>query len=68
MKIVDAESIIEELQKISDKKYDTGEYDFALGIDTAIYLLEQGKDVDAKPVKHRKRKHYSDWGTTDERL
>ena len=64
MKIVDAESIIEELQKISDKKYDVGEYDFSLGIDMAICLLEQAKDVDVKPVKHGKRKHYSDCGTT----
>lgn len=64
MKIVDAEPIIEELYKISDEKDELGEHEFALGIDTVIYLLEQAKEVDAEPVRHGKWEHYPDCGVT----
>ena len=54
MKIVDVDPIIEELYKISNEKDESGEHEFALGIDTVIYLLEQAKTVDAKGrVKRR---------------
>lgn len=54
MKIVDVEPIIKELYKIGYEKDEAGEHDFALGIDTVIYLLEQAKTVDAEPVRHGK--------------
>lgn len=54
MKIVDVEPIIKELYKIGYKKDESGEHEFALGIDTVIYLLEQAKTVDAEPVRHGK--------------
>ena len=47
MKIVDVEPIIKELYKICYEKDELGEHEFALGIDTVIYLLEQAKTVDA---------------------
>ena len=54
MKPIDAEPIIEELYKISDEKDELGEHEFALGIDTVIYLLEQAKEVEVEPVRHGK--------------
>lgn len=54
MKPIDAEPIIEELYKIGNEKDEAGEHEFALGIDTVIYLLEQAKAVDAEPVRHGK--------------
>ena len=47
MKIVDVEPIIEGLYKIGYEKDELGEHEFALGIDTVIYLLEKAKAVDA---------------------
>ena len=46
MKIVDVEPIIEKLYKIGYEKDELGEHEFALGIDTVIYLLEQAREVD----------------------
>ena len=46
MRLIDAEPIIEELYKIGDEKDEMGEHEFALGIDTVIYLLEQAEEVD----------------------
>ena len=54
MKIVDVEPIIKKLYKIGYEKDELGEHEFALGIDTVIYLLEQAKTVDAEPVRHGK--------------
>lgn len=54
MRVIDAEPIIEELYKIGNEKDESGEHEFALGIDTVIYLLEQAKAVDAEPVRHGK--------------
>ena len=54
MKIVDVEPIIKELYKIGNEKDESGEHEFALGIDTVIYLLEQAKAVDAEPVRYGK--------------
>ena len=48
MKIVDVEPIIKKLYKISNEKDESGEHEFALGIDTVIYLLEQAKEVGAE--------------------
>lgn len=50
MKLIDAEPIIEELYKIGNEKDESGEHEFALGIDTVIYLLEQAKAVDAEAI------------------
>lgn len=73
MKIVDVEPIIEKLYKISDEKDEAGEHEFALGIDTVIYLLEQAKTVDAEPVRHGKVdqkfcKRKDEWGWTTNNL
>lgn len=54
MRVIDAEPIIEELYKIGNEKDESGEHEFALGIDTVIYLLEQAKTVDAEPVLYCK--------------
>ena len=54
MKIVDVEPIIKELYKIGNEKDELGEHEFALGIDTVIYLLEQAETVEAEPVKRGK--------------
>ena len=54
MKIVDVEPIIEKLYKIGYEKDELGEHEFALGIDTVIYLLEQAKEVEAEPIKRGK--------------
>lgn len=54
MRVIDAEPIIEELYKISNEKDESGEHEFALGIDTVIYLLEQAKEVEVEPVRHGK--------------
>ena len=50
MKIVDVEPIIKKLYKIGNEKDKSGEHEFALGIDTVIYLLEQAKTVDAVSI------------------
>ena len=52
--MIDAEPIIEELYKIGYEKDELGEHEFALGIDTVIYLLEQAETVEAEPVKRGK--------------
>lgn len=61
MRVIDAEPIIEELYKIGYEKDEAGEHEFALGIDTVIYLLEQAKTVDAEPVRHGKWEKIEDY-------
>lgn len=61
MRAIDAEPIIEELYKIGYEKDEAGEHEFALGIDTVIYLLEQAKTVEAEPVRHGKWERIEDY-------
>ena len=66
MKIIDVEPIIKELYKIGDEKDEMGEHEFALGIDTVIYLLEQAEELKEEAEGERGDLKKSCWASKED--